>query len=211
MTSTQIFKYMTLSFLAVALAYNAAHGATYQLINYPVEQQGHTLAGSIVTLDSAPDDGLLDAAEIVDWSFTVQGPKSFSASKSDPGSATIVSGMVGISDTSITIASPFADGQLLMNDLRLEVGDERLRYFRFTNFAFQPFEVVDFYDAQNAINSTAWQSSSSVLGGNDPWVIAEVPEPSSASIALALLFLPCMYRRPSTARGGQEWLARGSA
>ena len=44
----------------------------YSLVNYPDLQNGHTLKGTITTTDDAPEDGLLDVAEILDWEWEVR-------------------------------------------------------------------------------------------------------------------------------------------
>jgi hypothetical protein len=79
----------------------------YSLVNYPDLQNGHTLSGTITTTDDAPDDGLLDLAEILDWEWSVTGPNDFAAQFAPPAphtSTTIVRN-IAISPKSIEMAS----------------------------------------------------------------------------------------------------------
>jgi hypothetical protein len=51
----------------------------YKLVDYPANQMGHTLNGTITTTDDAPNDSLLDMAEILSWQWNISGPNSFAA------------------------------------------------------------------------------------------------------------------------------------
>ena len=42
----------------------------YEIVDYPEEQNGWTLSGTISVLDTAKDDSLLDGAEITEWDWT---------------------------------------------------------------------------------------------------------------------------------------------
>jgi hypothetical protein len=55
----------------------------YQFVDYPADQEGYSLTGTITTTDDAPLDSILDAAEILDWQWSITGPYPFSASRAD--------------------------------------------------------------------------------------------------------------------------------
>jgi hypothetical protein len=55
----------------------------YQLVDYPADQDGNSLSGTITTTDSAPLDSILDTAEILEWQWSITGPIPVVASSSD--------------------------------------------------------------------------------------------------------------------------------
>src|SRR5262245_31502657 len=55
----------------------------YQVVNYPLEQFGHTINGTITTTDDAPLDSILQATEILDWQWSITGPHAFSAMRNE--------------------------------------------------------------------------------------------------------------------------------
>ena len=71
----------------------------YSIENHAATQDGHSLSGTIVTTSAAPTDGVLMAAEIVSWNFSVTGPSSFSASSTDVGASINLVGTVNITPT----------------------------------------------------------------------------------------------------------------
>lgn len=172
----------------------------YSFEDYANFQNGHTLSGTITTTDSAPDDGLLVSAEILDWSFSVIGPNGFSASK-NANSPPEVFGEVGISATQITIGFPPNEPEA--NELNFQTGlgqFPQLRYLQIND----PFGagVIEQYEA--GLSGSAWQTFPNALGGN-PWVVATaavtaapLPEPSSLlvwSLASSLVGLMWWRRR----------------
>ena len=189
----------SLAVLFCLFGVSIAHGdLIYTIQDYPAFQNGHSLSGTITTLDTAPDDGLLMSPEIVDWSFSVTGPNGFSLFKMI-NNLPEVTGVVNISPTEITIGWPLQDPSV--NEFQLAGapgGGQFLRYL-FVNdiFGAGTFEQ---YEAHDANNSEAWQTFPAInqLGGGQAWVIATavaVPEPSPV-ILLASLSLPMIiYQR----------------
>jgi hypothetical protein len=171
---------------------------TYNIVDYPTHQNGHSLTGSIITLDSATDDGILTNSEIVDWSFSVQGPVSLGASKADNPSLTPFDGIVNISPTEITLAFP--DPVTVVNEIRFNssTGVNVLEYIRVNDF--EGAGVFSIYRAEldQPGNITAWDDFGiNSLGGNDPWIVAsiEIPEPITSTLALTALLVTFGRRR----------------
>ncbi len=179
----------------------------YDFASYPADQDGHSLAGTIVTTDSAPNDGFLMDAEILSWAFEVSGPRGFSSSSSDPSSDAQVFGNVAITTTEITMAYPQTLGDT--NDLQFYGNNfgSRLAYFRVND----PFLVGVFstYTAnRNRLNANdaAWTVNNPLMNNSPqtsidaPWVIAtRVPEPTGFTLMCTLagpaLFVIARRRR----------------
>lgn len=187
---------VVLVFAFVMLNARAVSGdIIYSIEDYPAFQNGHSLAGTIVTTDTAPDDGLLMSAEIVDWSFTVTGASGFSLSNTG-SSPDEVTGNINISPTEITIGFP-ADGETNQFELADTLGNPFLRYLWVNDINAQG--VFEQYEASESNGNEAWQSfpGPSGLGGGQSWVIATavaVPEPSPL-LLLAALAVPMIVRR----------------
>jgi hypothetical protein len=69
--------------LALLITTAANADRVYKLVDYPANQMGHTLNGTITTTDDAPNDSLLDVAEILSWQWSISGPNSFAANSSE--------------------------------------------------------------------------------------------------------------------------------
>ena len=62
------------------LAPISAHAARiYNIVDYPDLQNGHSLSGTITTTDDAPDDGMLQEEEVLDWHWEISGPNNITA------------------------------------------------------------------------------------------------------------------------------------
>lgn len=82
---------------------------TYSLQNYPADQEGYTLSGTITT------DGViggLAASDIVSWSWTISYPSEqlVTFSSSDPQTGIVLDGSVIASQSAITIGLPSQPG-----------------------------------------------------------------------------------------------------
>jgi hypothetical protein len=90
---------------------NAAR--VYQIIDYPLLQEGHTLTGTITTTDDAPLDSLLQTDEILAWQWSIMGPRvryglppgedTFTATHLDLEDSSTVSTGVRISNRAIEL------------------------------------------------------------------------------------------------------------
>ena len=166
-------------FMLMPVSHIAEAGAiTYSIQNYPADQQGAALSGTITT------DGVIGnvaAADVLSWSWTItpfEGtPVTLSSST---GGAVEIVGAVVASQSSFTIAmAPQGD----INFISFSgFGDLSLAYDRDNRT--QDGSVFNVYSGDPG--AAPWVTDNPVMGGTDPWVIAEagaVPEPSSLALA----------------------------
>ena len=124
-----------------------AGAITYAIENYPADQEGYTLSGTITT------DGViggLAASDIVSWSWTISypGEPPVTFSSSDPQSGIFLDGSVVASQSAITIGLPSQPGA---NFLELYQGvpgsiENAIVYNRLLIAGFPP---VNDYDVQH--------------------------------------------------------------
>ena len=156
---------LTLFMLAAALAPHAAEAGsvTYAIQNYPADQNGHTVSGSITTDGKT---GLLDTSDITSWTLTID---TTTFRSTDPGSNT---GADGVFATPTGIKIP-GDGIFF-----LVTNHDSLSWTRFPAHA-----DLSFY--QGTVNSVdLWNTFNPAMGGTNPWLLASVPEPSSFTLAV---------------------------
>jgi PEP-CTERM motif len=150
---------------------------TYSIQNYPADQNGASLSGTITTDGTI---GNLASSDILSWSWTITplGGTPFTLTSSDPDSITNVLGSLVASASEITIAVP-VNGGAETNDLTLENagGIGSLEYSRESGGSV--------YFGYTASNAPIWFTGNPSMGGTDPWVIAtaSVPEPSTITLA----------------------------
>ncbi len=172
----------------LALVTSARADVTYRLLDYPNLQQGATLSGSITVVDTAADDSLLQAAEIVHWTFTLtKGADTVTVDSTTQGTTLSLNGTVVITPSDILLPRPLpcssSDNQLRLADYSLSpsISGGLLNWQR-TNDLFNPCNIgTDIYRASDLRGTspseddvTYWQASgpSLVLGNPDPWRIA---------------------------------------
>ncbi len=167
----------------IALTHVAEAGQiTYAIQDYPADQQGATLSGTITT------DGVignLATTDIQSWSWTVT-PSSgvpFTLSSSDIGASVEIGGSVVASQSSITIASPPSINNIL--------GFGIFNAGHVVELFYEQGVGGSFYSAedQGGPGGRFWSTFNPQMGGTDPWVIAvaasAVPEPSSVLLLSA--------------------------
>jgi hypothetical protein len=168
---------------------------TYSIANYPADQNGASLSGTIVT-DGAT--GSLSASDILSWSWTITpaGGTPFTFSSSDAGAAVAISGTVIASQTAITIgASSGPSNDFALYNSTTLVAD--LEYDRDTG--------EDGYFGANSAGQV-WATTEPMMGGQDPWVIASnaVPEPGT----LTMLGIAVVLVGASSRHVLRSWLAK---
>ena len=164
---------------------------TYQLQNYPDQQNGAKLSGYITTDGTIGD---LLPNNIISWSWTVTpiGDSAFTLSSSDVGANIILGGSVVASANEIDMN---VWDNIYVNRFQLSGSVGNLSYAR---------TVLSFYSGQGTSN---YWSTSPNLGTSEPWVIAvatAVPEPSSVwMLSIATVGLAGLVRRARQTRAAQ--------
>jgi hypothetical protein len=154
---------------------------TYTIQNYPADQNGHTVSGTITTDGHI---GPLTEADITSWTVTFD--NTFTFRSTDAGAATGVLGDVQATSTSITLGA-----SLVTNSLTLGLSPNPPMLVTFILWD-RPVPVPPgLYQAvqnNHVPFSLLWNEVTQTLGGHDPWVIAvaqggAVPEPASLCMA----------------------------
>ena len=147
----------------------------YNIQNYPSDQSGHTLSGTITTDGTI---GTLTSGNIVSWVVTLDGTESFRST--DSGAITGVESLDATS-TNLTLSnSNFASVLNLGVSISNVEADEV--FWRNSSLSSQLLYLAKYNSAQ------IWSTTTPSLGGSEPWLIAvaqssTVPEPSSLPIA----------------------------
>jgi hypothetical protein len=182
--------------IALLVSANIAEAGqiTYSIQNYPADQQGAILSGTITTDGTL---GRLTAADIVAWTWTITPPSGPSLTLSG-----VTSSVSLLMATDQQLLLPIGENNAIPSELFLvgPVGSStaQLEYFRPS--AGQGDSI---YSAANGnLGSAYWITDNPQMGGADPWVIgvvaSSVPEPSGVvlmSLGIsALLFGRNLYR-----------------
>jgi hypothetical protein len=156
---------LTLAFLAGGISVRAGD-VTYNMVNDPVDQNGYTLSGTIVTDGTI---GELNTGNIVSWQFTFTGPGgTFSNSGSRPASGDIILGL-----------GATTSGDLILGGVVHFLG----KVFDSPEISWEP--VNHRYFGFNA-GSPLWDATPPTGFPEGVWTIAtaaSVPEPSSVVLA----------------------------
>jgi len=155
-----------------------AKAGSYYIANYPTDQNGHNISGTITTDGTL---GTLAAKNIISWSVTIDGT---TFTNTDPNAETLVSGTgLNAALTSITLAEA-AIGEF--NALQFDI-----------NNASVTSPSIDWHRSPSAVpgvntdlylgsisEANTWFTENPSMGGTNPWLIAAaVPEPSTALLA----------------------------
>jgi len=154
---------------------------TYSIQNYPADQNGATLSGTITTDgvigNLAQGDFLSGSGDILSWNWTITpvGGTPFTVTSSDAGSLTVVEGSLVASASEITMAGVLAGAP---NDFSSQGSNPEgdLEWNR---------EVSGGTYFGEAGTFAFWFTGNPSMGGTKPWVIAvaSVPEPSTLTLA----------------------------
>ena len=158
----------------------------YAIQDYPSDQNGHTVSGTITT------DGIigpLAEADIKSWTVTFdQGkPDAYTFSSTSPGAVVFVAG-VQATPTYITLSAPTSASS--ENQLSLEVvgGEAPSNDFQWVRYLSSPtaeqLNLEGSYSADGKNGDRLWYTGNPQVGRTDPWVLAvapasAVPEPFS--------------------------------
>lgn len=168
------FSVVTTIVLMVSSEIAEAGQITYSIQDYPADQQGATLSGTITTDGNL---GRLTAADIVAWTWTVTPPAGPPLTLS--GVTSTVSLLMA---TDQQLLLPMGENNAIPSEFYLvgPVGSSsaELGYFRPS-----VGQGDSIYSASNGyLGIGYWLTDNPQMGGTDPWVIAVVasaaPEPS---------------------------------
>jgi hypothetical protein len=182
----------SLAVLIVLPRVATAGDITYTIQNYPADQQGATLSGTITT------DGVignLAPTDILSWMWTITYPGGtpFTLSSSDAGTQVVLLGSIVASQSSLTIGAP-APGGFNAFDLYAPEANSSTAILSYARNSISGSPTPNIYEG--SIVDESWLTYPQTLGGLDPWVIARVasavPEPSGVvllSLGVAGLLL----------------------
>lgn len=166
-----VFAAAAVSILVAGAHTTVAGPITYALQNYAADQNGSTLTGSITTDGNL---GILTAADIVAWTWTVTPPVGAPFTVSGSGADSVVQNLIA-TDTQLLLPEIQTENQNF--ELALVGGNADLEYRR----DFFHDGIPDRYIGSPGVVSF-WSTNNPQMGGTDPWVIgvagAAVPEPS---------------------------------
>src|SRR5438128_2725742 len=164
----------TVVFVTLLLVPAAASAATitYTIQNYANQQNGWTLSGTITT------DGTIGAlldSNIQSWNWTIskQGVGEFTYRSGVRDASSLTLHGASASETQLTMAPPSGSNEV--NILKLQYAVE-LNQLAGLNWSLRNRDgnVQGFYTAnyvKNKQQTNAWDTSTTTLGGQSPWVI----------------------------------------
>jgi hypothetical protein len=192
---------VTLLFSATSLPSRADR--VYQLVDYPANQEGHTLNGTITTTNDAPNDSVLDLAEILNWQWSVSGANSFAANSTEFLDNTSIA--LGVQITTEAISLPVADfGN--PGPFRLELsrrtslgGRGQLSHSLAWQSVNTPSAGTTNFSSANRQNGDAIQNfwfGTARFPGRLGWVVAvAIPEPTTLLLLTVCAMPAALWRR----------------
>ena len=164
-----------------------ASAITYYFVNYPADQDGHTLSGTVTTDGTL---GLIDQTNIISYDLTVTGPTGFSLSTANGDAVSTITNNVNATTTELQLFPYTTESN------RLIFAEIESPSFGSTVVEWSRRSTTETYEALRvAFTEVAWSNSSPILNGSDPWVIAVVPEPTSLALLGLGGLMVCFRRR----------------
>jgi PEP-CTERM motif len=147
---------------------------TYNIQNYPAEQDGWTLAGTITITSKTASGTITEDNEniITAWGWTIsKGSESYTNKSTDKNAELTITGSLSYTSTQILLPAAKDPGDALYL-----TGTQIRATLTWRNIPDKTFYAAVYIKDGRA--PYAWGSSPEKLGGN-PWVLAAVPEPST--------------------------------
>jgi hypothetical protein len=188
-------------FLATCLPSRADR--VYQLVDYPANQNGHTLNGTITTTDDAPNDSLLDVAEILSWQWGISGPNSFAANSTEFLTNSSVALGVQITTEAISLPAPTLSDpgpfRLVLSRRTSLGGRGELSHGLMWQSVNTPSAGTTNISSAGRMQGDAIQSfwsGSATFPGRSGWVAAvAIPEPTTLLLLTACAIPGALWRR----------------
>ncbi len=162
-----------------------AGSITYNLVNYPTDQNGCTLSGAITTDGQT---GVLSPSDILSWSWTITGARvnengieyplpPISAAGTSVPNADLYPWTLVATPSQILLPR---GGVLDVSSFMTPNGNVFLYYWNYPETYVSPAYFAYVFNPANTSEIYLWLTSNPAMGGNDPWVVASsVPEPST--------------------------------
>jgi len=161
-------------------------GTIYDLQNYPADQNGHTLSGTITTDGTI---GSLQASNITSWNVTIDANDNFSSHDTGAFNDSVGPGLVA-TPTELTFAiSPSAQPINTVLGLGTFIqGGPQSSVSWYSQDIHGDSYYVAWFQSPPPYTPNIWNTENPVMGGIVPWVIAvaqttAVPEPSALVLA----------------------------
>ena len=172
----------------------------YNIQNYPSDQSGHALSGTITTDGSI---GTLTSSNIVSWVVTFDGTQTFRST--DSGAFAGVQSL-DASSTNLTLSNSNFASVLNLGVLVSNTEADEL-FWRNSFLSSQLLYLAKYNSAQ------LWSTTNPSLGGSEPWVItiaqsSAVPEPSSLAIVGSVITCGVVFWRVRKQRSRPQVSAR---
>jgi len=178
---TTTLRAMMLSTLLTLSPAVLAGSITYDIQNYPTDQNGWTLSGAITTDGKT---GVLAPSDILSWTWTITGGQLDEVGPIPPIIVNSTDVSAGTNPSNLE-ATPtqilLPPGGVLSLVAEVEIlgagTSTSITYYRGQQPPFYSTEVQLLGTREPPVNP--WSTDNPSMGGTDPWVIASVPEPSS--------------------------------
>jgi hypothetical protein len=166
---------------------------TYNIMNYPKQQDGWTLSG-FITIKTNAASGTLTEDDVQSWSVTVKkGDVSVPYGRNQPGAGVDIMGTVKYTPTQILLPPGTAKAPNSFSLTGHALGSNNVGWFNYPIAGLPDGVYSSFYvDPMDKKRHRAWLDGTTTLGGKTTWVIATVPEPPailSAGVGFACVVL----------------------
>ena len=182
----------------VSVNVGRAQDITYNLVDYPADESGESIAGQITTDGTI---GPLSGGNVLSWSYEINGYSAFGYSNSgNSGSYNFV--IRGLSATSTQLLLPLGNYPADYNLVVMPSDPQGASGMEWVNATNDPATSGGgpIYAANVLGEGWVWHTDNPQMGGTQPWVIAQtvaVPEPSTFALLTvgAIGLLRCAWRK----------------
>ncbi len=164
-----------IAFFLVSFTVARAQDITYDLVDYPADENGYSLSGFITTDGSM---GSLSSSDLVSWSYEIYSGTSSLGSGSSPSGDWAFYGVVA---TPTQLLLPLCIGENPGSEVNFFTYSSAVVWVNDSGGG--PNANVPYYYGTGASGNRLWNTNNPQMGGTEPWVIAQtVPEPSTLAL-----------------------------